>query len=140
MRYTLPNPLFQLAYALDAPLYAVGGCVRDFLSGMRPLNSKPDFDICAPIAFERFIETAENCNFTVRSVYKTTGTVKLCDDENNEYEFSSFRSDKYVRGVHAPVETVFTTDISLDAKRRDFTANAVYYDLKNDAFASSDVR
>ena len=134
MRNTLPKSLFELASKLDAPLYAVGGCVRDFLSGAMLLRGSPDFDICAPIAFERFIAVAESLRFTVRAVYKTTGTVKLVDSENNEFEFSSFRSDKYIRGVHAPVETVFTSDITLDARRRDFTVNAVYYDIQKDAF------
>ena len=51
-----------------------------------------------------------------------------------EYEFASFRSDEYVRGVHTPVKTFFTDDIYLDARRRDFKCNAVYYDIKEEKF------
>ena len=31
--------------------------------------------------------------------------------------------------MHTPVKTFFTDDIRLDAKRRDFKCNAVYYDI-----------
>lgn len=133
MEKIIPRQLYELARACPAPLYLVGGCVRDYLANLTP-DSMRDFDICAPINPDAFILFARACNFTVRSVYKTTGTVKLCDSVGNEYEFSAFRSDKYVRGVHTPVETVFTTDITLDAKRRDFTANAVYYDIQDGEF------
>jgi len=70
----------------------------------------------------------------VHSVYKNTGTVKFSDTDGNEYEYARFRSDEYIRGVHTPVNISFTSDISLDARRRDFTANAVYYDIRADRF------
>ncbi len=134
MREILPQSLYHLAQALDAPLYAVGGCVRDRLAKLVPVTDKRDFDICAPIDADTLVSTAQARGFSVRAVYKTTGTVKLSDGAGNDFEYSCFRSDKYVRGVHTPVEITFTKDISLDARRRDFTANAVYYDLKAEAF------
>lgn len=133
MEKIIPQQLHALAHACPTPLYLVGGCVRDYLSNLTPCGVR-DFDICAPLSPDAFIPIALASHFTVRSVYKATGTIKLCDSENNEYEYSTFRSDKYVRGIHTPVETVFTTDITLDAKRRDFTANAVYYDVKRGEF------
>ena len=132
MRNILPKQLHTLAKACPKPLYVVGGSVRDFLSGLSPKNH--DWDICAPIPSETFAAIATNCGFSVKSVYKTTGTVKLHDADKNDYEFSCFRSDEYVRGTHVPVSIYFTDDIVLDAKRRDFTANAVYYDVANDCY------
>ncbi len=132
MRQILPSQLFTLAKACPAPLYVVGGCVRDFLAGLVPKNGKRDFDLCSPLSFETFCSVAERTGYTVKAVYKNTGTVKLQDRTGAEYEYSCFRSDKYVRGVHVPTETTFTTDISLDARRRDFTANAVYYHIQED--------
>lgn len=132
MRDILPKNLIALANVCPRPLYVVGGSVRDFLSGFTP--AEPDWDICAPMSAETFIRSAENCGFRVRSVYKHTGTVKLCDADGAEYEYSCFRSDRYVRGTHVPVEIFFTDDIVSDAKRRDFTANAVYYDVKNEQY------
>jgi tRNA nucleotidyltransferase/poly(A) polymerase len=96
-------------------------------------TTKRDWDICAGVEPDEVIVLAERLGMVATAVYRNTGTVKLSDGEN-EYEFTSFRSDTYVRGVHQPVETTFTTDIVQDAKRRDFKANAVYYDIKNDTF------
>ena len=132
MREILPKNLILLANACPKPLYIVGGSVRDFLAKL-PTNTK-DWDICSPMDAETFKEVAERLHFTVKSVFKHTGTVKLCDPDGEEYEYSCFRSDKYVRGTHVPVEIFFTDDIALDAKRRDFTANAVYYDIQKDTF------
>ena len=126
----LPKTLIELAKNCETPLYVVGGSVRDFLSSLSLVDGKPDFDLCAPIPAERFVERAQKSGFIVKSVFKNTGTVKLKDPFGADYEYSCFRSDKYVRGTHVPVETTFTTDITLDARRRDFTCNAVYYDIK----------
>ena len=130
MRELLSENLLHLAKISPKPLYIVGGAVRDFLAGHPTENA--DFDLSAPISAEGFVSVAKSAGFQVVAVYKNTGTVKLKDDLNKDYEFTSFRSDKYVRGVHTPVEIFFTDDILLDAKRRDFTANAVYYDIQKD--------
>ncbi len=129
MQRILPQNLVTLAQNCPTPLYVVGGAVRDFLAGLTPKNGQRDWDICAPLPPERFIPVAEACQFTVCATYKNTGTVKLKDPLGTEYEYSCFRSDVYVRGTHRPVSVYFTEDIVLDAKRRDFTANAVYYDI-----------
>ncbi len=127
----LPNELKTIATACPAPLYVVGGSVRDFLAGLTP--KKPDWDICAPLSADEFAALASEKGFSVRATYRNTGTVKLLGKEG-EYEYSSFRSDEYVRGVHAPVHVYFTTDITLDARRRDFTCNAVYLDIRAGRF------
>ncbi len=134
MRTILPKNLLALAEACPTSLFVVGGSVRDYLAALTPKGGERDWDICAPLSAERFVEIATACNFLVRAVYKNTGTVKLQDSEGVEYEYSCFRSDKYIRGVHRPVDITFTDDISLDARRRDFTVNAVYYDIKNQTF------
>lgn len=134
MRKILPENLIKLADACPAPLYVVGGSVRDFLSGA-PFPERPDWDLCSPAREEDLISAAEACGFAVRAVYPHTGTVKLQDGRGQEYEFTRFRSDKYVRGIHTPAEIEFTDDIVCDARRRDFCANAVYYDVKAGVFA-----
>ncbi len=127
----LPEELKALANACPAPLYVVGGSARDFLAGLTP--SKRDWDICSPTLADEFAEIAKANGFLIQAVYRNTGTVKLKGREA-EYEYACFRSDKYVRGAHVPVEIYFTADIALDAKRRDFTANAVYFDVKAGVF------
>ncbi|MDE7083470.1 MAG: HD domain-containing protein [Clostridia bacterium] len=127
MKNSLSENLIRLAENCPYPLYVVGGRVRDFLAGLK--TSKPDTDICAPTNADDFVLRAKKSGFIIDAVYKNTGTVKL-SLSGEDYEFSSFRSDEYVRGVHRPVNTFFTDDIMLDARRRDFKCNAVYYDVK----------
>ncbi len=134
MYTVLPKSLILLANACPTPLYVVGGSVRDFLANLAPKNGVVDWDICSPMPAETLIALAQKCRFSVRAVYKNTGTVKLQDEDGNDFEYSCFRSDTYVRGVHTPTEIFFTDDIVLDARRRDFTANAVYYHVQANQF------
>jgi len=134
MRNLIPKNLQELANACPAPLYVVGGAVRDVLADITPLDGVRDWDICSPMPFEDFLQLANQMGLEQKSVFRNTGTVKLKDAAGNEYEYCSFRSDRYVRGTHVPVEIYFTDDITLDARRRDFTANAVYFDIKANDF------
>ena len=79
------------------------------------------------------LDTAENCI--------PGGRLDLAENcaprgslDKVEAEYAAFRSDKYIRGEHTPAETFFTEDISLDARRRDFACNAIYYDISADSF------
>ena len=121
----IPEKLQDLARKAPFPLYAVGGAVRDALAG---LPASPDLDLCAPADADDFSALAAAAGLTVHGVYKNTGTVNLSDGRT-KIEFTSFRTDKYRRGEHAPCAVRFTKDIRKDALRRDFKCNAVYYDL-----------
>ena len=46
MERLIPRPLKELAAALPAPLYLVGGSVRDFLAGFSA--GETDWDLCSP--------------------------------------------------------------------------------------------
>ena len=127
MQSILPQKLRALAQNLPAPLYGVGGFVRDFLGNLHAAN--PDIDICGPMLAEEFASYAIGAGLTPQAVYKHTGTVKLTDNEGHDFEYTCFRHDKYVRGEHTPAEIYFTEDISLDSRRRDFTVNAIYYEI-----------
>ena len=127
----LPEKLKELAAACPFPLYVVGGTCREYLSSSFPL--KPDYDICAPVEPEVMAAVAEEAGYKKCAVYKNTGTVKI-KGHGEEYEFTSFRSDKYVRGTHTPAKIYLTEDMNLDARRRDFACNAVYFDIKGDRF------
>ncbi len=132
MRERLPENLLKLADACPLPLYAVGGSVRDYLRGA--LSNSPDWDIASPCPEQRFLEAAHACGFRETAVYPRTGTVKLKDGAGVAYEFTRFRSDEYERGVHRPSRIAFTDDIAVDARRRDFCANAVYFEIKGGKF------
>lgn len=133
MKKLIPKSLLRLAEGCSKPLYLVGGSVRNYLAGFSCSN-RIDWDICSPMPLSEFLTAAEQAGFTVHSVFKNTGTVKLSDHLGEEYEYCSFRSDRYIRGTHVPVEIYFTDDIAIDARRRDFTANAVYFDMKQGEF------
>lgn len=126
MKIAVPEKLHNLAVCCPFPLYIVGGFVRDAIAGLK--NDKPDIDICAPVSADEFLAIASICGAKIDAVYRNTGTVKLGFGDE-KYEFTCFRSDEYIRGVHTPVKTFFTDDITLDARRRDFKCNAVYYDV-----------
>ena len=132
MRKVLPEKLKKLADICPRPLYVVGGFVRNFLGNFHA--EQVDIDICGCMLAEDFAAYASRAGLFPQAIYKHTGTVKLSDGEGNDYEYACFRSDKYVRGEHTPTEIYFTEDIALDAKRRDFTANAVYFDVAADKF------
>ena len=126
MQQILPVQLKNLAKACPFPLYAVGGACRDFLAGLEP--KERDWDICAPVPFELFARVAEEQGWRVAAVFARTGSVKA-EYNGLACEFTSFRSDVYAEGGHSPSEVKFTYDMAEDARRRDFTCNAVYYDI-----------
>lgn len=129
MNFFVSPSLKLLSEKMPCPLYLVGGAVRDYiLYGSASL----DVDICAPILVEDFMKIALSVGFSIVAEFKKTGTVKIkLGDE--EFEFTSFRFEEYEKGgFHSPKNVTFTSDIMLDATRRDFKCNAIYYDVKND--------
>lgn len=131
MKEKIPAPLLRLAQKIEKPLYVVGGSCRDYIAGLNARTG--DWDICAPAGAEEICLAAKEAGLNVSAVYPHTGTVRLTGGEE-EYEYTCFRTDKYVRGVHSPESVYFTDDIELDARRRDFKCNAVYYDIKEEKF------
>lgn len=117
----------KLAECFPVPVYLVGGYVRNFLIGG---FISEDVDLAAPLPTEKAAEYILKAGLKIVAEYKRTGTVVFTDGEK-KYEYTSFRTDEYTGGGHNPEKTTFTTDIILDAYRRDFKCNAVYYDLKN---------
>lgn len=126
MKITVPEKLNMLAQRLPKPLYVVGGTCRDRLAKLK--SNGLDWDICAPLSAETVADKAQEVGIKVVAVYKNTGTVKLMAN-GETLEYTCFRTDRYVRGTHTPVSVCFTEDITLDARRRDFKCNAVYYDI-----------
>ncbi len=131
MKLNVPEKLYKLAKSLPKPLYVVGGACRDALAGLA--SSERDWDICAPVCADEVVAAAKEAGLEVLATYKNTGTVRMNADGESA-EFTCFRTDKYVRGVHSPAEVTFTDDMASDARRRDFKCNAVYYDILADNF------
>ena len=98
--------------------YAVGGCVRDSILGRRP----NDWDI-----------TTSAKPLETKALFKKTfdtgiqhGTVSVLLDKEI-YEVTTFRIDGEYEDSRHPKEVSFTSKLSEDLLRRDFTINAMAY-------------
>ncbi|MDE6550213.1 MAG: HD domain-containing protein [Clostridia bacterium] len=113
----------------DKPLYAVGGCVRDKLMG----REGGDIDISSACRIEEVADIVKKAGMSYSEGSKRLGTVIIKGQWH--YEYTAFRVDSYPdgSGTHTPVDVRFTDDMSEDARRRDFTVNALYYDICNDS-------
>ncbi len=115
--------LRDLADRFDKHIYIVGGFVRDTLAELSP----HDVDITGDIDSDEVIKTLSKTRYKVKITSQKLMTLKIIGD--NTYEFTAFRADSYTDG-HTPEAVKRTSDIKTDALRRDFTMNAVYYDVK----------
>jgi len=102
--------------------YAVGGCVRDSILGREPndwditTSAKPE-DIKK--IFRRTVDTG---------IQHGTVTVLI---KGNGYEVTTYRIDGEYTDHRRPDEVTFTSDLSEDLLRRDFTINAMAYSNEN---------
>lgn len=115
-------------FAPYAKLYAVGGYVRD---GLLKIGSY-DIDICSQLDVKTVKTILSNTEFAVLDRNLRMGTVIVVGD-GFKAEYTTFRTDSYDKrsGAHSPESVCFTSDIALDARRRDFCCNAVYLDVSS---------
>ena len=98
--------------------YWAGGCVRDMVMGIEPM----DYDIATDARPEQVIKLFKK---TI-PVGASFGVVKVLYDDF-EFEVATFRSDgAYIDG-RRPEDVHFSTEKE-DAFRRDFTINGIFYD------------
>ncbi len=100
----------------------VGGAVRNALMG-RPVT---DIDIATRLVPRDVATRAEAAGFSVHPVGIEHGSLILARD-GRTFEVTTLRRDVETYGRHARV--TFTTDWAEDARRRDFTMNALYADM-----------
>lgn len=98
--------------------YWAGGCVRDMLLGIEP----KDFDIVTSAKPEEIEKLLEH---TI-PIGKQFGVI-LAIVNNHHFEIATFRSDSGYSDGRRP-DAVEFTNAEEDAKRRDFTINALFYD------------
>ena len=108
--------------------YLVGGCVRDLLLGREPkdfdvaTNARPD-EICALFKTSRIIGR----RFQIVHVYQQRNFIEVSTFRalnNRDTNNATTHNGRIVRdNTFGPIEE--------DAQRRDFTINAMYYDITN---------
>ncbi|WP_380055995.1 CCA tRNA nucleotidyltransferase [Falsihalocynthiibacter sp. SS001] len=97
----------------------VGGCVRNALLGA-PIN---DIDIATDATPTKVLELAKTASIRAVATGLAHGTITLVVD-GKPFEVTTFRKDVETDGRRAVVS--FSKEISEDARRRDFTINALY--------------
>jgi poly(A) polymerase len=113
--------IFNLLKGIGSESRFIGGCVRDAILGIE----KKDVDIattCLPHEVEALLNKN---NIKTINVGKSFGTI-IAITEEGYYEITTLRKDiEFYDGRHAVVE--YSKDWIEDAKRRDFTFNAMSY-------------
>lgn len=98
--------------------YWAGGCVRDILMG----NEPKDYDIVTSAKPDEIEELLEK----TKPVGKKFGVILVIEGEH-AFEVATFRSDSGYSDGRRP-DAVLFTDARMDALRRDFTINGMFYD------------
>ena len=115
----------QLIEALDpigeSIVRLVGGCVRDRLLGV----AVSDIDLATSLRPEEVMARLNSAGIKAIPTGLAHGTVTAMVD-GRPFEVTTLRRDEATDGRHATV--AFTDDWAEDAKRRDFTINALYSD------------
>ena len=104
-------------------LMFVGGCVRKLLNK----ESVNDIDIATNLSPDELKNILRENNIKFIETGIAHGTITVVINEI-KFEITTLRKDVSTDGRHANVE--FISDWEMDAKRRDFTINAIYSDLK----------
>lgn len=124
MKFELPRKVNEIIETLmqnGYEAYVVGGCVRDMVLGREP----EDWDI-----------TTSATPPEVKRIFRRTvdtgilhGTVTVLMDKDH-YEVTTYRLDGVYEDNRHPKEVSFTSSLTEDLKRRDFTINAMAYNEK----------
>ncbi len=100
--------------------YTVGGCVRDILMGKSPC----DWDIttsATPVEIQKIFTSYPVIPSGIKH-----GTVTVIVDKI-PFEITTFRIDGSYKDSRHPESVMFSSNITEDLKRRDFTINAMAY-------------
>jgi poly(A) polymerase len=119
--------VFSALAARGSAARAVGGAVRNALAG-RPVS---DVDIATDARPEEVMRAAEAAGLKAVPTGLAHGTVTVVAG-GYPYEVTTLRRDVETHGRHATV--AFTDDWSEDARRRDFTLNALYCNADGTVF------
>lgn len=117
--------LQKWAFSLPFPLYITGGWVRNKIMN----NKGSDIDLAGEMSssiLKKYLPEGAVLNI-VNPPLDTS--VIIIDGEN--FEYTPFRTEGYEAGEHTPKNSLPTNDPYIDSIRRDFTCNALYYEISS---------
>lgn len=123
----LNKKIIDLAERLDQSghkLYIVGGAVRDLLIYGIPTG---DIDLCTDATPDQLHSLLSDKRLI--DVGEAFGVTIFYDEEMDDVEIATLRKD--LTSGRKP-EVAYTESIEEDVQRRDFTINALYYDILED--------
>lgn len=109
-----------------AECYLVGGCVRDFLLNENPHN----FDFTTNLKTDEIKELFKDYTI-INNNGEKYGTVTIRINNEN-FEITTYRSESDYDG-RRPKKVEFISSIKKDLQRRDFTINAIAYNVKTNS-------
>jgi len=101
-------------------LYMVGGSTRDFLLG----RVSEDLDLTTDATPEEMLTFLKD----VQTTFMRFGTLRLSTSFGH-VDITTFRLEDGYEDYRHPLKIEFVRDVEVDAKRRDFTINAIYMDF-----------
>ncbi|MBI2013365.1 MAG: HD domain-containing protein [Candidatus Colwellbacteria bacterium] len=130
MKFNIPKEVSVIAEKLaknNFSAYLVGGCLRDLLINRTP----SDWDIATDARPEEIQKVFSD------SVYENKfGTVGIKTDSDDEIlkvvEVTTFRKESSYSDARHPDKVEFAKTIEEDLSRRDFTINAIAFNLSNE--------
>ena len=120
--------LKQLAKYFPENLYVVGGYVRNQILKIK----SGDVDLASSVDIEEVSKRLKDSDFSIKVKNLRLGSI-LISSGRESFEYTAFRKEVYGDGGdHCPVSVERTDKIEVDAKRRDFSVNAIYYNINKD--------
>ncbi len=115
--------IFDILESNGYECFAVGGCIRDKIRGIIPV----DWDFTTNALPDEIIKCF-SC-YKIIDIGKTYGTVCVISD-GEQYEITTYRVDGEYSDSRHPDKVSFSTSIEDDLSRRDFTMNSIAYNDK----------
>ena len=106
-------------------IYLVGGAVRD---GILDIETK-DFDFTTNASSEDSINMLNKNKYKTTEIGRAFGTIETTV-EDYSIHITTYREDKYNKDSRKP-EIKTSGELETDLSRRDFTVNAIAYDINN---------
>ena len=106
-------------------IYLVGGAVRDAILGIET----KDFDFTTNASSEDSIKMLNKNDYKTTEIGRAFGTIETTV-EDYSLHITTYREDKYEKDSRKP-EIKTSGELETDLSRRDFTVNAIAYDINN---------